>query len=686
MRKFFILLIFPAMVLFQNCSSDKSQSENISEPQKTNINERVIQQAVDSIVTQYGDAKKSEIQKGVSQAAALWFASDGTPEEFVEFCQENYIDSETKKEEVFNKISKNIEVLNGNFNRITIELMKQLHLDQGEILPIDEMFGSYSVGSHLTDDFFANKIAFVTILNFPSYTLKEKNELGPGWSRKQWAYARLGDMFLSRVPAELIQKSNEVVTKADTYISEYNIYMGNLVDENNKTYFPKEMKLISHWGLRDELKSNYQGVDGLKKQKMVYDVMKHIILQDIPSEVINSPKYTWNPSNNKIFENGSEQVSTPEPDSRYEHLLNVFLAQKAMDAYNPQYPTYIQRNFDGGMELSQEQIEKLFTEFVSSPQVKEVAALISKRLGRNLEPFDIWYDGFKARSSISEEELSEITRTKYPAPDKLQQDLPFILQKLHFSSDESSEISSHISVDPSRGAGHAWGSEMRGDVAHLRTRISDKGMDYKGYNIAIHEFGHTVEQTLSLYNIDYYTLRGVPSTAFTEALAFIFQKRDLEILGIKNDDPTKFDMMALDNLWACYEIMGVSLVDMEVWKWLYAHPDATPAELKEQTISIAKEIWNKYYADVLGSKDEPILAIYSHMIDAPLYLSAYPVGHLIDFQIEKQIKDKNFASEIRRIYTQGKLIPQLWMKNAVGNELSINPMLEATSEALKNIK
>ncbi|MCK7534346.1 MAG: hypothetical protein MZV63_26680 [Marinilabiliales bacterium] len=68
--------------------------------------------------------------------------------------------------------------------------------------------------------------------------------------------------------------------------------------------------------------------------------------------------------------------------------------------------------------------------------------------------------------------------------------------------------------------------------------------------------------------------------------------------------------------------MGVALVDMYVWKWLYAHPEATATELKDQVILIAKDVWNKYYAPVFGIKDQPILAIYSHMIDYPLYLSA----------------------------------------------------------------
>jgi hypothetical protein len=191
---------------------------------------------------------------------------------------------------------------------------------------------------------------------------------------------------------------------------------------------------------------------------------------------------------------------------------------------------------------------------------------------------------------------------------------------------------------------------------------------------------------MSLYMVDNYMMSGVPNTAFTEAFAFTFQKHDLELLGIKDSDPNKDQLAALDNFWMSYEIMGVSLVDMKVWKWLYEHPDATPAQLKETVISSAKEVWNKYYADVLGVKDSPILAIYSHMIDSPLYLSNYPIGHLIDFQLDQWFKGKNFGEEAMRIYSTGRLIPELWMKNAVGKEISIKPLVDATDAALKVVK
>jgi hypothetical protein len=446
------------------------------------------------------------------------------------------------------------------------------------------------------------------------------------------------------------------------------------------------MKLITHWGLRDELKSHYGKTDGLPKQQMVYSVMKHIINQSIPEMVINNADYQWNPTDNKVLKDGKEVTFTAEPDRRYEMLLNNFRAIHATDAYYPALPTYSQRAFELSMEIPEQDVEKLFTSLMTSPEIKEVAALISKRLGRNLEPFDIWYDGFKARSGLNEDDLTAKTQALYPTPAAFEKDMANMLQKLGWSAERAQYIASKIQVDAARGSGHAAGAAMKGDKARLRTRISDKGMNYKGYNIAVHEFGHNVEQTIDLYDIDYYMLQGVPNTAFTEALAFLFQKRDLDLLGVKDNNPDKEHLASLDAIWSCYEIMGVSLLDMQVWRWLYANPDATPAQLKEAVLRISKEVWNQYYAPVFGSKDEPILAIYSHMIDNPLYLSNYPVGHLIDFQIDGFIKGKKFASEVDRMYTLGRLTPQAWMQGAVGTAISIDPMLKAVDEALKVIK
>lgn len=679
MKQLISLLTIPILLSMVQCKqSEKKVAESPIRVQAIRI---VTQQLIDK----HGEAYTFRIERGVNQVANLWRKQDGSIGEFEKFCLENFVANDAERETLFNKLSYSFEVLYGTFNKITKDLKKPFDLDLGPLTSVDQIFAGYSVGAHSTEDLFSNKIAFITSLNFPQYSLKEKTENGDKWTRRYWAYARMGDMFTTRVPAELIQNFNVASTNADGYISEYNILLGYLVNDKNERLFPEDLSLISHWGIRDELKSQYANKEGgVERQKMIYQVMKRIIDQSIPSMVINSKEYLWNPFTNSVTKGGQAVEVTPEQDTRYQQVVNLFKSLSAMDKYNPTMPTYIQRQFEGSLEIPVDDVEKLFIDLVSSKEVRDLGKLIQKRLGRPLEPFDIWYDGFKARSGISAEKLDEVVGKRFTSAQAFQNEMPNLLTTLGWSKEKAKFFADRIRIEGARGSGHAWGAEMKnGDVALLRARIKKTGMDYKGFNIATHEFGHCVEQTITLQDVDYYMMHGVPNTAFTEALAFVFQKRDLELLGMKESSSDKEYLMALDNLWSCYEIMGVSLVDINLWKWLYANPNADAAQVKEATISIAKDVWNKYFADVFGTKDEPILAIYSHMIDNPLYLSAYPIGHLIDFQLEKQFAGKQFANEVQRIFQQGKLIPQVWMKGAVGEPLSAKPTLEASAKAIE---
>lgn len=679
MRKLLVLLTLPIMLTMTQCK----QKANEGSP----ITDDAVAKVTAELVAINGESLKHRIELGVKQTASLWRTSDGSSADFELFCTEQYVANDTNRKVLFDKLSYGFENLFGYANLLSKELLRPIHLVGGELTEIDELFGAYSPSAHLTDDLFANKIAFITVLNFPYYSLTEKTENGEKWSRLEWAYARMGDMFTSRVPAELIQNYSTANTNADTYISEYNIKLGYLTDDSNNRFFPEDMSLISHWGLRDELKSQYANAEGgLERQKMIYEVMKHIINQTIPQQVINSTEFTWNPYSNTIYKENKEVEATPEPNTRYQQVVNQFNALQKIDMFSPNMPTYIQRQFEGNFELPVDDVEKLFIELVSSQEIRDLGKLIESRLGRKLEPFDIWYDGFKARSGISADKLDNITTSRYKDAQEFEKELSNILTSLGWTADKAKFIADRVRVEAARGSGHAWGGEMKKDCALLRTRIPDNGMNYKGFNIAMHEFGHCVEQTITIHDVDYYTMHGVPNTAFTEALAFVFQKRDLDVLGMKEVNPDKLPLQTVDNLWACYEIMGVALVDINLWKWMYANPTANTQQVKDATIRIAKEIWNKYYADVFGSQDEPILAIYSHMIDNPLYLSAYPIGHLIDFQLENQFEGRNFSAEVERIFQQGRLIPQLWLKNGVGETLSVKPILTASQKAIEALK
>ncbi len=655
-----------------------------NQPSQKTLSSAAVADITLRMLNDYPSLNAEEVKKGISQVVALWRAEDGTEEEFQDFIIENLACTPEDKERLFNKLATALEALNGTNNMLTTKLQMPMHLVGEPLTNVDYILGAYTPFSHLSDDLYQNKLAFIIMLNFPHYTLAEKEELGTDWTRLEWAYARLGDLFTARVPAQINQKYAEVYTAAENYIAGYNIMMGHLLTEKGERIFPKDMVLLSHWNLRDELKSNYADVPHAnEKQEMIYCVMEHIVNQTIPDQVVNNEEYDWKPYSNTIQSSISDSEAVLCSNLRYQQLLDIYHATKASDPYSPALPTAIDRNFEGTMEVSAARIEQLFAELISSEQVKRVGELIRERLGRNLRPYDIWYDGFKSRSTMPEYLLTAHTRALYPDEKEFERDMPNLLQKLGFDLQDATYIASKIVVENARGSGHAWGAQSRWEPSRLRTRISDGGMDYKGYNIAIHEFGHNVEQTLDLYDIDYYTLAGVPNTAFTEALAFIFQKRDLQLLGYpyQMDDNT-----VLDIFWGAYEIMGVALVDLKTWQWLYAHPKATATELRDATLAIAKELWNKYYEPVLGTHDSPLLAIYSHMINSPLYLANYPYGHLIEFQLEEYLSachsSKEFAKELRRIYTIGRLTPDAWMQQAVGSPVSVQPILKAVDDIL----
>ncbi len=612
---------------------------------------------------------------GVQQAAALWTEEDGSQADFDQLVADYYCTSDSERLALFESMSRILENVYQSADMLTVDLLKPTQLtNAAEPQTPDWIMSGYSPLAHFLDDMFANKLAFITIINFPHYTLEEKNTLGKNWTRQEWAYARMGDIFTTRVPAEVNARLAQANANAENYIADYNIYMGNLRTEDGRQLWDKDKILLSHWNLRDELKALYGAENGQEKQEMIYQVMQRIVAQTIPQKAINNPDFIWQPFSDGIEEN--------EPYIRYQKILDIAQAYFAEDAYCPSMPTGIIRNFEGGVEIPAAELDSLFRALVGSEQVAQVAAIIRERLGRDLRPYDIWYDGFKARAALNEDELSAQTRQLYPDANAFAADMPRLLQQMGFYSEDARAIARHIVVEPARGSGHAWPCLGRKEEARLRTRIPANGMDYKGYNIAVHEFGHCVEQVLDMYFIDHYMLSGVPNTAYTEASAFLWQHRDLQLLpGAKMGNGINDPNEVLDQFWSMYEIMGVSLVDMAMWKWIYAHPKASAKELCEATQQIAKEIWNQYYEPVLGEHDCILLAVYSHMVNAPMYLPNYPLGHIVQYQLEEHLaQSKNqleFAQEYMRIYRLGRLTPKQWMIEAVGEAPSIEPILRA---------
>src|SRR4029078_4621320 len=112
------------------------------------------------------------------------------------------------------------------------------------------------------------------------------------------------------------------------------------------------------------------------------------------------------------------------------------------------------------------------------------------------------------------------------------------------------------------------------------------------------------------------------------------------------------------------------------------HTDATPAELREATLGIAREIWNRFFAPVFGVRDSEIPAIYFPMIVYGLYLPDYAIGHLIAFQVASELRERDFGAEIERICRQGRLTPDAWIRGAVGSPISARALLDEAGEAI----
>ena len=656
------------------------------------ISSETIQQAVDGVLAAQPTADSCMLARGAKQVAALWQASDGTEADYVALVSQSFAPTDEAKTALYNRMAFILEQCGQSADMLNNTLQEPTTLvGKGEPTAIDWIISGYSPMAHFAEDMFANKVAHICVLNFPHYTLEEKNRLGKDWTRQEWAFARLGDVFSSRVPGNVMAHYAQTLSEAENYIAGYNIMMHSLRNEQGEALWTEPMALLSHWNLRDELKSNYADVPhAAEKQEMIYQVMLRIIRQEIPACVINNDQLLWCPITNHVSGKSDSDIKlkvdvSREPDTRYQQIINIFHAAQQIDPYRPDAPSHVLRTFNEDLEIPMEEIEALFTQLIESDEIKQVAQIIRKRLGRELRPYDIWYDGFKSRSQLSEDMLTAQTQQRYPDAKAFEKDMPRMLMDLGFAREKAQEVASHIVVEAARGSGHARPCVGRQQPARLRTRVSNKGMDYKGYNIAVHEFGHNVEEVISLYDIDHYTLAGIPNTGFTEASAFLFQERDMQLLGYASNGQNTDAL--LDMIWGMYEIMGVSLVDMRMWQWLYAHPQASATDLREAVVRIASEVWNQYYAPVLGEKDSPLLGIYSHMVGYALYLPAYPIGNLVQYQLEEHLAQyrstDEWAKEYTRIYQQGSLTPDAWMRGAVGEALSVEPILKAVREVMR---
>jgi hypothetical protein len=604
------------------------------------------------LVARYGPAQRGRIQRGLAQAARAWRAGDGGAAEFEDSVRTWYLGDETAREALFRRLEGVLAALEDRARDARCALARPLEVESGPLLPADPLLAGLDPGAHLAEDAGRNRLALAVLLNFPLTSLEERLREGPAWTARQWSEALLAERFGPRAPAAALQARAGTVAAARAWLAGQRLPLDRIADRRGRRPFPPGPGFLDPWNPRERIRELYRlGRTGLERQRALQGAL--------------------------------EGLAGPEPDARYRVWLAVGQAERRLDPGYPQAPTLMARRCAGDFQLPEARLRALLEEVCGSPLAARAARLAQARLGRPLEPFDLWYDGFRSGSARAEADLDARARRRWPGLDAFGRDLPRLLRDTGFTPDQAAWLGERLRVEPARGPGRVRGPAGPDGTARLRLRCGPDGLDRPGLDRALHAAGHGAAACFARLRPPAPLLADRPGPAAAEALAFLLQDRARAVLGEPEPDRRGRALAVLDAFWATWASAGAALVDLDAWHWLYAHPDATPARFGAAVLDAARTRWNRCYAPVLGGRDHTLLATSAGLVDGRLYLPAYPLGRLLAFQLERRLDPATpLGPEFERMARLGPLPLDLWAERAAGAPLEAGPLLAAAGAAL----
>ena len=282
-----------------------SSTNTVAAPQggPTLVTPATIDKLTAELAGKYGESERPRFDRGIKQAAQFWRKEDGDEAAFAEVVRSQVTSDSKAHNALFARMEFAFESLDGHMNEIARDFRRQSDLDLGPIYPFDEILAGYDPSAHVVDDFFANKLAFVVLLNFPLTTLEQRLTDGEHWSRRQWAEARLAERFGKRVPADVQPGHRRGAAATPRATSpRYNIWMHHLVDAKGERLFPAEAAapLALEPARRDQGRLLRRRRPGSRKQRMIAKVMDRIVTQTIPAVVVDNPHVDWDPVTNAV--------------------------------------------------------------------------------------------------------------------------------------------------------------------------------------------------------------------------------------------------------------------------------------------------------------------------------------------------------------------------------------------------
>lgn len=638
---------------------------------------------VQRLVDAHGAACRERAQAGVERAASRWQTSDGDATAFDALCKSHWVPDDAGRQRLLARLETALEQIGGHLYEMRRSLRRWSDLAGDEFPGVDDVLATFDPAPDLSDQMYRQKIAFIALLNFDRPDLAAMLANGESWTVDEWSAARIAQQFGPRIPAELADHARRISHEANTWVSKFHVPVGTMVDAKGRRWFEPDRALLAHWLVREEIKAGYGDPDGLDKQHALMWVMARHIDGTVPKAVMErSTTESWDPQHNTVGGNAAGELLGPE---RYRQWLAQRELAVRFDPYYPEAPTAIARKFDLAREIPETQVERLLIELLEHPARRRLAGFLRARLGRPLQPQDIYFED--VGSTTPADELNAAVKRQFADEKEFERKLPQVLRGLGFSEKDADFFGTRVQVEIAKGSGHAMRPYLTQYGAWLRTNRLKDQLGWDGFDTAMHELGHNLEQLCSTYLAPRPALRNVPNTACTEAFAFLYQSLARRVLGL--DDPAQaqraYDVDSITTMLSACQIGGPSLVELYVWRWLYQHADATPEQLRDAVIGIARDVWQRYYQQDFGDDPYNIMAAYQHMIAHPLYLADYTLGHIMSHQIRAHMRSKDLAAETKRICSLGRVTPELWMKRAVGQGVSVAPLAADAAAALERM-
>ena len=253
-----------------------------------------------ALAAKHGDVERARAERGVAQAAAFWRPGDGDAKAFEAFCGGQFLPRGEALDATFARLEASFEALDGHALEIYRELSRYAQLDEGPMRPVDALLAAHDASAHTIDNLFAEKIAFVALLNFPLTTLDERLAQG-----ERWSPARVGG-GAPREPVRAARARGGEPGHRPGRRGRRPLHRrlqplhAPRPRGGRRRLFPRGSGSSRHWNLRDEIKAQYAQPDGLARQRLIAKSMERIVSQTIPAAVVNDPRVDWNPVTNEV--------------------------------------------------------------------------------------------------------------------------------------------------------------------------------------------------------------------------------------------------------------------------------------------------------------------------------------------------------------------------------------------------